>query len=148
MCLITVNEEKCIKCGLCVEECQLGVLKLESTGPKEVNPDACFACGHCVAICPKEAIDNNKSPLAMQSEIGEVRKLNTEEAKNFIRARRSIRSYKNTPVEREKLMELVDVAHLAPTASNSQGISYLIIDDKKAIQLAVEECVNCSIKRG
>ena len=39
-------------------------------------------------------------------------------------------------------MQLVDVAHLAPTASNSQGISYLIIDDKKAIQLAVEECIN------
>jgi len=142
MSLITVNEEKCIKCGLCVEECPLGVLKLEAAGPKEVNPDACFACGHCVAICPKEAIDNKKSPLAMQSEIEEVPKLSPEEAKNFIRARRSIRSYKNTPVEREKLMQLVDVAHLAPTASNSQGISYLIIDDKKAIQLAVEECIN------
>ena len=142
MSLITVNEEKCIKCGLWVEECPLGVLKLEATGPKEVQPDACFACGHCVAICPKEAIDNNKSPLAMQAEKKELPKLNAEEAKNFIRARRSIRSYKNTPVEREKLMELVDVAHLAPTASNSQGISYLIIDDKKAIQLAVEECIN------
>ncbi|MBX4268924.1 nitroreductase family protein [Clostridium estertheticum] len=142
MSLITVNEEKCIKCGLCVEECPLGVLKLESTGPKEVQPDACFACGHCVAICPKEAIDNNKSPLAMQSNIEKATKLNTEEAKNFIRARRSIRSYKNTPVEREKLMQLVDVAHLAPTASNSQGISYLIIDDKKTIELAVEECIN------
>lgn len=142
MSLITVNEEKCIKCGLCVEECPLGVLKLESTGPKEVNPDACFACGHCVAICPKEAIDNNKSPLAMQAEKEEIPKLNAEEAKNFIRSRRSIRSYKNTPVEREKLMQLVDVAHLAPTASNSQGISYLIIDDKKTIELAVEECIN------
>jgi nitroreductase len=77
----------------------------------------------------------------MQSEIGEVKKLNPEEANNFIRARRSIRSYKNIPVEREKLMQLVDVAHLAPTASNSQGISYLIIDDKKIIELAVEECI-------
>jgi len=141
MCLITVNEEKCIKCGICVVECPTGVLKLESTGPKEVNPNVCLECGHCVAICPKEAIDNKKSPLAMQSEIKEVPKLTPEEAKNFIRARRSVRSYKNTPVEREKLMQLVDVAHLAPTASNSQGISYLIIDDKKTIELAVEECI-------
>jgi len=125
-----------------VEECPLAVLKLEAAGPKEVNPDACFACGHCVAICPREAIDNKKSPLAMQSEIEEVPKLSPEEAKNFIRARRSIRSYKNTPVERETLMQLIDVAHLAPTASNSQGISYLIIDDKKTIELAVEECIN------
>ena len=141
MCLITVNEEKCIKCGICVVECPTGVLKLESTGPKEVNPNVCLECGHCVAICPKEAIDNKKSPLAMQSEIEEVPKLTPEEAKNFIRARRSIRSYKSTTVPREKLMQLVDVAHLAPTASNSQGISYLIIDDKKTIELAVEECI-------
>ena len=53
MCLITVNEEKCIKCGICVVECPTGVLKLESTGPKEVNPNVCLECGHCVAICPK-----------------------------------------------------------------------------------------------
>ncbi len=141
MCLVTVNEERCVKCGLCVAECPMGVLKLESTGPKEVNPNACFACGHCVAICPKEAIDNKKSPLAKQSNIEKSPKLNAEDAKNFIRSRRSIRSYKNTPVPREKLMELVDVAHYAPTASNSQGISYLIVDDKKSIELAVEECI-------
>ncbi|MVX64552.1 4Fe-4S dicluster domain-containing protein [Clostridium chromiireducens] len=143
MSLITVNEDKCIKCGLCVEECPALVLKLEPTGPKEIeaNVNGCLECGHCVAVCPKQAIDNKKSPLDMQSEIGEVKKLSPEEAKNFIRSRRSIRSYKNTPVEREKLMELVDVAHLAPTASNSQGISYLIIDDKKTIDLAVEECI-------
>lgn len=142
MSLITVNEEKCIKCGMCVVECPTGVLKLEATGPKEVNPNACLECGHCVAVCPKEAIDNEKSPLAMQSEIGEIKKLNPEEAKNFMRSRRSIRSYKNMPVEREKLLELVNVAHLAPTASNSQGISFLIVDDKKTIELAVEESIN------
>lgn len=142
MSLITVNEEKCIKCGMCVVECPTGVLKLEADGPKEVNPNACLECGHCVAVCPKEAIDNEKSPLAMQNEIGEIKKLNPEEAKNFIRTRRSIRSYKNMPVEREKLLQLVDVAHLAPTASNSQGVSFLIVDDKKRIELAVEECIN------
>ncbi|AGF55821.1 nitroreductase/NAD-dependent dihydropyrimidine dehydrogenase PreA subunit [Clostridium saccharoperbutylacetonicum] len=142
MSLITVNEEKCIKCGMCVVECPTGVLKLEADGPKEVNPNACLECGHCVAVCPKEAIDNKKSPLAMQNEIGEIKKLDPEEAKNFIRTRRSIRSYKNIPVEREKLLQLVDVAHLAPTASNSQGVSFLIVDDKKRIELAVEECIN------
>jgi nitroreductase/NAD-dependent dihydropyrimidine dehydrogenase PreA subunit len=141
MSLITVNEEKCIKCGMCVVECPTGVIKLEANGPKEVNPNACLECGHCVAVCPKEAIDNEKSPLAMQSEIGEIKKLNPEEAKNFMRSRRSIRSYKNLLVEREKLLELVDVAHLAPTASNSQGVSFLIVDDKKIIELAVEECI-------
>lgn len=142
MSLITVNEEKCIKCGMCVKECPTRVITLEATGPKEVMPDACLGCGHCVAVCPKEAIDNKKSPLAMQSKIEEGKKLSPEEAKNFLRTRRSIRSYKDMPVEREKLIELVDCARFAPTATNSQGISYLIIDDKETIKLAVEECVN------
>lgn len=140
--LITVNEEKCIKCGLCVEECPTTVIKMESTGPVEVNGGSCIACGHCVAVCPKDAMDNEKSPLAMQTEIGDMTKLNPEEAKNFLRSRRSIRTFKSKPVEREKLIQLVDVAHLAPTASNSQGISFLIIDDKNMIEKIVEECIN------
>lgn len=142
MSLITVDQESCIKCGLCVEECPTRVLKLESTGPVEINANACLACGHCVAVCPKEAIDNEKSPLAMQSEVGDLPKLDPEQAKNFIRSRRSIRSYKTKSVEREKLLQLVDVANLAPTASNTQGISYLIVDDKETIESIVEECVN------
>lgn len=139
--LITVNEEKCIKCGFCVEECPTSVLKMEPTGPVEVKGGSCIACGHCVAVCPKDAMDNEKSPLAAQSEIGEMTKLSKEEAKSFLRSRRSIRSYQNKPVEREKLLQLVEVAHFAPTASNSQGISYLIIDDKKTIEAVVEECI-------
>lgn len=99
--LITVNEEKCIKCGLCVEECPTTVIKMESTGPVEVKGDSCIACGHCVAVCPKDAMDNEKSPLAMQTEIGDMTKLNPEEAKNFLRSRRSIRTFKSKPVERE-----------------------------------------------
>lgn len=140
--LITVNEESCIKCGLCAEECPKAIIKMESSGPVEVNPDGCIACGHCVAICPKEAMDNVKSPLAQQSAIGDMPKLSPQEAKNFIRTRRSIRSYKNKPVEREKLLQLVEVANLAPTASNTQGISYMIIDDKEKIEAIVEEYVN------
>ena len=137
--LITVNEEKCIKCGFCVEECPSAIIKMESTGPVEVEGGFCIACGHCVAVCPKGALDNERSPLAKQSEIGEIEKLNPEEAKNFLRSRRSIRSFKSKPVEREKLIQLVDVAHLAPTGSNSQGISFLIIDDKKTIENVLDE---------
>jgi nitroreductase len=33
------------------------------------------------------------------------------------------------------------MGYAIPISSNSQGISYLIIDDKKTIKLAVEECI-------
>lgn len=142
MSLITLNEEKCIKCGMCVKECPVDVLKMTENGPEEVNAKACFACGHCVAVCPKEAIDNEKSPLEKQIKANSLPKLTAEEAESFLRSRRSIRSFKKIDVPREKLIKLVDIAHFAPTASNSQGVSYMIVDDKEAIKLAVETSVN------
>src|SRR5471030_2363457 len=138
MSLITLNEEKCIKCGMCVKECPVGVLKMNENGHEEVNAKNCLACGHCVAVCPKEAIDNEKSPLEKQIKANSLPKLNAEEAESFLRSRRSIRSFKEIDVPREKLIKLVDIAHFAPTASNSQGVSYKIVDDKDTIKLAVE----------
>lgn len=143
MSLITVYPDKCIKCGLCVSECPENVLLLGKNGPEEVCSQNCIACGHCVAICPKEAIDNEKTPLSNQISIKDFPKLSSEEAKNFLRSRRSIRSYKETAVPREKLIDLVNIAHFAPTGSNLQGISYIIVDDKdilnKAIKITLEK---------
>jgi nitroreductase/NAD-dependent dihydropyrimidine dehydrogenase PreA subunit len=135
--IITLNQEKCIKCGICVQECPVNVLKISERGPEEVNSNACLACGHCVAVCPKEAIDNKKSPLANQVSKKEYA-LNAEEAKLFIRSRRSIRNFKDTAIPRENLLKLVDIAHYAPTASNLQGVSYIIVDNKETIRLAAE----------
>ncbi|GFZ30056.1 nitroreductase [Clostridium zeae] len=138
MSLITLNQEKCIKCGMCVKECPTNVIKMEENGPKEINPDACLACGHCVAVCPKEAIDNKKTPLSDQISIKDAPKLSAEEAENFIRSRRSIRSFKDKSVSREDLLKLVDIAHYAPTASNLQGVSFVIVDDKEVIKNAAK----------
>ncbi|AQR97398.1 nitroreductase family protein [Clostridium saccharoperbutylacetonicum] len=136
--LITVNQEKCIKCGLCVKECPERVLELSKNGPKEVCSEECISCGHCVAICPREAIDNIKTPLSTQISSKKFPKLSPEDAENFLRSRRSIRSYKETPVPREKLTKLVNIAHFAPSGHNLQGISYVIIDDRKLIDKAVK----------
>jgi nitroreductase/NAD-dependent dihydropyrimidine dehydrogenase PreA subunit len=134
--LITINQEECTKCGMCIKECPTLVLSMGEKGPEAVAPLACLACGHCVAVCPNEAIDNIKTPLAHQLDLKVLPKLNEEEAEHFLRSRRSIRCYKKTVVPREKLLKLAEVAHFAPTASNMQGVSYVIVDDKKALEEA------------
>jgi nitroreductase len=45
-------------------------------------------------------------------------------------ARRSIRKYKNLPVEREKLDLCLEAARLAPSACNAQPYKFLILDDQ------------------
>ena len=136
--LITVNEEKCIKCGQCIKECPSFVLKMGEKVPEEVANSTCIACGHCVAVCPTSAIDNSKTPINKQVDIKEFDKLNEEQAEHFLRVRRSIRTYKDQSVSREKLTKLVDIARFAPTGSNSQGISFVVVEDKEVVKKAVE----------
>lgn len=138
MTLITVDQEKCIKCGICAKECPTLVLAMGEKGPEAVLPEACLRCGHCVAVCPTAAIDNLKTPLAGQVDASQFPKLTAGEAERFLRSRRSIRSYKKTAVPRETLLKLVDIARFAPTASNMQGISYMIVDDRKILEEAIE----------
>jgi nitroreductase len=50
---------------------------------------------------------------------------------DLIRSRRSVRKFKNLPVEREKILICVNAARYAPSAEHSQPWRFLIIDDEK-----------------
>jgi len=56
-----LNPELCTACGICVERCQTGAMKLDD---KEEMPGVdltrCLGCGLCVASCPVEAIELRK----------------------------------------------------------------------------------------
>lgn len=136
--LINVNQSKCIKCEICSKVCPTGVLSIDETGPTVINANNCIACGQCVAVCPHGALDNIKSPIADQIDIENFPVINSKTAENFLRYRRSIRCFKDMPVPKDKLLELINIAHYAPTASNSQGISYIIVENKKILEKAIK----------
>ncbi len=126
---LQVNQELCTRCGVCSEVCPTGVLDLENAGPKLIYPPGCIACGHCVAACPEAALDHPKAPLANQTPLEHFPVLEPFTAAAFLRSRRSIRSYRNQAVPKEKILELLEIARFAPTGGNSQGLSYLVIDN-------------------
>lgn len=51
-----------------------------------------------------------------------------------IRKRRTIRRYKQTPVEREKLEQLIEAARLAPTGGNMQQLRFIVIQNKELLE--------------
>lgn len=61
---VTINENLCKGCGLCVRACPKGVLaqakdKLNAKGyhPSVVaNPEACIGCASCARTCPDVVI--------------------------------------------------------------------------------------------
>jgi len=50
--------------------------------------------------------------------------------KEVIQKRYSCRSYKDTPVSKEKLKSILEAAQLAPSASNRQPYKFIIVKDK------------------
>lgn len=133
--LIQVDREKCILCGFCADICPTSVISMGGgEGPQATGAQRCIACGHCVAVCPEAALDHVKAPLAKQLPLGKVPVLDADTAARFLRARRSIRRYKQDTVPREKILQLLDIARLAPTGGNSQGVTYHVIDNADTLR--------------
>jgi len=50
---------------------------------------------------------------------------------DLVKKRQSVRKYLDKPVERKKIERCLEAARLAPSASNSQPWSFIVIDDLK-----------------
>jgi nitroreductase/NAD-dependent dihydropyrimidine dehydrogenase PreA subunit len=132
--LLEVDTDLCTTCGICAEICPRGIVALGAEGPEVATPETCMACGHCVAVCPEAALDNRRAPLAGQTPLDRFPVLDPETAAAFLRSRRSIRVYREEPVPREKLLQLLEIARFAPTGSNTQGLSYLVVSDRDVLR--------------
>ncbi len=51
-----IDESKCTGCGVCVDKCPYGAIKLEKGKKATVITASCHGCGTCVAECPQHAI--------------------------------------------------------------------------------------------
>lgn len=54
--LPVINEDKCKKCGKCVEGCRFGAMAMFGHSFPLVNSSLCNGCGTCSIVCPYSAI--------------------------------------------------------------------------------------------
>jgi nitroreductase/NAD-dependent dihydropyrimidine dehydrogenase PreA subunit len=133
--MITIDSEKCNRDGLCVRACPVNIIRAETGGVPEAVEGAagrCIRCGHCVAVCPTDALTNELTPAGEFLPVPEVRP-DAEAVENLLMARRSVREYRREPVAREQLERLLETARRAPTASNSQKLSWSVIQSPERL---------------
>jgi nitroreductase len=61
---------------------------------------------------------------------------------SFLVSRRSVREFKKKPVARETLEALLDVARRSPTASNSQKVHWIVVDNAAKVHALSAETIS------
>jgi len=54
---LSLNHERCVGCGMCLQVCPHAVLSLSNGTAEIVNRDACMECGACSRNCPSGALN-------------------------------------------------------------------------------------------
>jgi nitroreductase/NAD-dependent dihydropyrimidine dehydrogenase PreA subunit len=135
-----IDHERCNGCGLCIAVCPLGTLSLKH-GVAWVTGDESLNCGQCAAACPQGAIQVNAVDSAL-SAFSTFRSdtawlpfgtFDTGRLVQLMRSRRSCRNYRDRPVERVILEDLVKIGITAPSGSNCQLWSFTILPDRESV---------------
>jgi ferredoxin len=144
---ITIDREKCNGCGLCVEVCSDAVIELIDGKAVATHKDSvfgCIGCGQCMAVCPEGAISvtgrflspDDIFPLADKSEMASYDSL-----LKLYQHRRSIRDYKDKPVEQELVDQILQAAVTAPSGIPPTDVSVMVLNGKdKVFQFSNDYC--------
>ncbi|WP_321424697.1 nitroreductase family protein [uncultured Bacteroides sp.] len=135
---IQINSDLCNGCGLCVSVCKDYSLTLENNKAKQsANPlFGCLACGHCMMICPQGAITIEGR---CTSEADLIEMPSEEESAshpsllNLLYRRRSIREFKDTPVEKEVIDKIIEAAQTAPMGLPPSDVHLLVFDTQEKV---------------
>ncbi len=68
---VSVDVEKCIGCGICMERCFVKAIKI-TDGKCVLDDGKCRACGRCTEECPTEAITITFDPSVLDSETDRI----------------------------------------------------------------------------
>lgn len=144
---ITIDTEKCNGCGLCENVCgdyNFKVIDGKAVVSNESSVFGCIGCGHCMAVCPTDAIQvngrcispDNLFPLPDKSEMPSYNSL-----LKLFQHRRSIREFKDRPVEKEFIDKILAAASTAPMGLPPSDVSVLVLDSKeKVFQFSKDYC--------
>ncbi|RJP19689.1 MAG: 4Fe-4S dicluster domain-containing protein [Candidatus Abyssobacteria bacterium SURF_5] len=143
---IKIDEEKCIGCGQCSDNCPGKVPVVGDDGKARMGREECITCSNCVVTCPEEAITvaetfyveegfykttpadiPYKYPAPPKDVNGKTAEYTAMEKAVF--ERRSNRNFKKDPVPEHLIRRVLEAGRMAPSTGNCQPWRFIVITD-------------------
>ena len=121
--MITLEPIKCSRCGLCATICHEHCIQLDGNGPI-FAAEFCSTCSQCIAVCPTRVLAWDHIP---PDRYDRRRLPSPAQLDELFKERRSVRHFKQIPIDRAVLEEIVNYGIYAPT-ENFQ-LRAIIVDD-------------------
>ncbi len=135
---VTIDHAACIACGLCVQVCKGAPLTMVD-GRVQVDQArvfGCIACGQCVAVCPQDCITvegRDFSPADVLPLPPRAERATYSQFHALLLGRRSIRDFKDKPVERALIEQIVSAASTAPMGLPPSDVQIVVFDGKDKV---------------
>jgi nitroreductase/NAD-dependent dihydropyrimidine dehydrogenase PreA subunit len=144
---ILIDKNKCNGCGLCVEVCKDFSLELKDkkASLSDQSVFGCIGCGHCMMVCPREAIqiDGRTTSFSELEDIpSEESKANYLNLLALLKSRRSIREFKDKPVEDEKINLILEAAQAAPMGLPPSDVHVVVLRNKTKVRAFANDFCN------
>jgi nitroreductase/NAD-dependent dihydropyrimidine dehydrogenase PreA subunit len=137
MSLFTVDKAKCKRDGFCVAECPVQIIRIDESSKLPVAiegaEERCINCGHCVAVCPHQALRLSSMAPEDCPQLPRGWELAPEQVVQLLKARRSIRVYKEDLVSEDLFLKILDAARYAPSGTNRQPLRWMIIREPEKV---------------
>jgi len=111
-----VNEDMCVGCGVCVDDCPVGAITLKDDQKAIINEDECVRCGRCHEVCPEEAVRHDSERIPQEVEA------NVEKTKGLFK-------HFETPQEQQAFLE-----RMVRYFKKQQKVASLTVDKITAIK--------------
>jgi len=139
--LFSIDPEKCNRDGLCAAVCPVGCIVFGRGAlpvPHEKKYTYCLSCGHCLAVCPSEAI------VLDRFKVGGIQgkpslAVSFEQAEQFLKMRRSVRAFRDEPIERVALERLLKITEYAPSGHNLRPTRWAVAGTKEKVRAVASE---------
>ncbi len=129
--ILRIDQEKCIGCGICVNDCLSRVIEIESGKAVIHNHSTCILCGHCGAVCPQGAISFDNE---IGTEFKNFKNVEFNELDQMIKMKRSIRQYTNQEVDNESIEKILEIGRISPTGGNRQPLKFTVINSPEKME--------------